>query len=267
MIIKVCGMTDAENIRQVRALGVDIIGLIFAPKSPRYIPMASSLAGIIPDYAILKGQKKIKIPHVNAKETTTISPTNPAPEGKRHITPLPFGEGQGGEALDGQGPSALLCGVFVDDMPQNIVTRVYNYHLSYVQLHGHESPVMIDNLRRTLDPDIAPGIKIIKALPVKTADDLKATEDYEGHVDLFLFDAKGPLAGGNGTQYDWDILRAYHGNTPFLLSGGIGPDDVDRVKAFHHPMFRGIDLNSKFEIRPGYKDVEKLRKFIESLRS
>ena len=229
MKIKVCGMTDAENIRQVRALGVDIIGLIFAPKSPRFVPMASSLAGIIPDYAVLEGQQKIKIPHVSDQSNDLIN----------------------------------FCGVFVDDMPQNIVTRVYNY----VQLHGHESPVMIDNLRRTLDPDIAPGIKIIKALPVKTADDLKATEDYEGHVDLFLFDAKGPLAGGNGTQYDWDILQAYDGHTPFLLSGGIGPDDADRIKAFHHPMFRGIDLNSKFETRPGYKDVNQLREFIEKIRN
>ena len=143
-LIKVCGMRDAQNIREVAALGVNLIGLIFYPKSPRYVESISSDAGIIPDYSSLK------------------------------------------EGSDPQDKQYKTVGVFVDDMPQNIVTAVYNYHLSYVQLHGDESPVMIDNLRRTLVPDIVPQIKIIKAISVSSTEDLKRCEQYEGHVDLFL---------------------------------------------------------------------------------
>lgn len=157
-------------------------------------------------------------------------------------------------------------GVFVDEMPQTIITRVYNYHLDYVQLHGNESPVMIDNLRRSLVPDIAPDIKIIKALSIREADDVKRWREYEGCVDMFLFDTKCPSVGGSGTQFDWSVLSLYDGNIPFLLSGGIGPDDVESVRAFSHPMCVGIDLNSRFEDEPALKNVERLAEFIESIR-
>ena len=84
-------------------------------------------------------------------------------------------------------------------------------------------------------------------------------------VDFFLFDTKGKMVGGNGEKFDWSVLSAYKGKTPFLLSGGIGPDDAERVKAFHHPMCVGIDLNSRFEQSPGLKDVTILKEFIEKL--
>lgn len=229
-LIKVCGMRDAQNIREVAALGVNLIGLIFYPKSPRYVESISSDAGIIPDYSSL--------------------------------TPDPLPEGEGRNMLDKQ---LKAVGVFVDDMPQNIVTAVYNYHLSYVQLHGNESPVMIDNLRRTLVPDIVPQIKIIKAISVSSTEDLQRCKQYEGHVDLFLFDTKCKGYGGSGQQYDWSVLEAYTGPTPFLLSGGIGPDDAARLRDFHHPQCVGIDLNSKFETAPGMKDVTKLQQFLLQL--
>lgn len=190
----------------------------------------------------------------HSKSAQSESPFN------KVTTPLAFGEGLGGEAFK---PS--FVGVFVNDMPQNIVTAVYNYHLSYVQLHGEESPVMIDNLRRTLVPDIVPEIKIIKAISVSSAEDLQRCKQYEGHVDLFLFDTKCKGYGGSGQQYDWSMLEAYTGQTPFLLSGGIGPDDADRLRDFHHPQCVGIDLNSKFETAPGMKDVEMLQQFILQL--
>ncbi len=232
-LIKVCGMRDAQNIREVAALGVNLIGLIFYPKSPRYVQSISSDAGIIPDY-----------------------------NGLNSHTPLPLSQGEGSKMLDKQ---YKTVGVFVDDMPQNIVTAVYNYHLSYVQLHGDESPVMIDNLRRTLVPDIVPQIKIIKAISVSSAEDLKRCEQYEGHIDLFLFDTKCKGYGGSGQKYDWSVLEAYTGPTPFLLSGGIGPDDAARLRDFHHPQCVGIDLNSKFETAPGMKDVTKLQQFLLQL--
>ena len=228
MIIKVCGMRDADNIREVEQLDIDWMGFIFWQNSPRYVAQVSSRAGIIPDYSSLDSP---------VKETT-----HEASRRRKRV------------------------GVFVDDMPQNIVTRVYNYDLDIIQLHGDESEVMVDNLRRTLDPDIKAGVKIMKALSISSETDLEKTNAYEGHVDYFLFDTKTPLKGGSGEQFDWSILDSYKGATPFLLSGGIGPDDAERVKAFRHPQCIGIDLNSRFETAPAVKDVPLLRKFINQIR-
>ena len=223
MVIKVCGMRDAQNIREVSQLGVDMIGMIFYPKSPRYVEMQSSHAGIIPDYV---------------KEDINIKSAK----------------------------SPARVGVFVDDMVQNIVTRVVNYHLDYVQLHGNEPREMCENLRLTLDPDIRPGIKIIKAISVSDASDIQKYKEYVGAVDLFLFDTKCKTVGGSGQQFDWLVLEQYDGEIPFLLSGGIGPEDASRLHAFHHPKCIGIDLNSRFEIEPGVKDVEKLKEFLNEIQ-
>lgn len=211
-------MRDADNIRDISALGVDMIGLIFYPPSPRYVQQFSSGAGIIPDYA---------------------------PD---------------------MGKTPLRVGVFVDDMPQNIVTRVYNYKLDYIQLHGNEPRETLENLRATIDPDINPNIKIIKAISVSSAEDIKKYKEYVGAADLFLFDTKCKTVGGSGEQFDWQVLQAYDGDVPFLQSGGIGPDDAERIKNFHHPKCIGIDLNSKFEIEPALKDVEKLKQFLVKVK-
>ena len=237
MIIKVCGMREPENIRAVASLGIDLMGFIFYPSSSRFVQMISSCAGIIPDYS---------------EERLT--------EAKRVGNKCE----EGGSVQDGNLPKRV--GVFVDDMPQNIVTRVYNYALDYVQLHGNETVEMIDNLRRTIDPDIHPNIKIIKALSVSSEESLQACKQYEGHVDMFLFDTRCDSYGGSGEQFDWKVLASYDGHTPFLLSGGIGPEDASRIKAFSHPQFAGIDLNSKFETAPALKDVEKLKTFIQEIR-
>ena len=158
---------------------------------------------------------------------------------------------------------AKRIGVFVDEMPQNIITRVVNYKLDLVQLHGHETPTLIRNLRRTLDPDIRPGVQFIKAISVEDCNDIAAYKDYEDCVDYFLFDTKCPTVGGSGSQFDWSVLEAYDSDVPFLLSGGIGPDDAKRVRNFHHPKCIGIDLNSRFETGPGLKDITKLKQFLE----
>lgn len=229
MIIKVCGMRDADNIREVSELDIDMMGFIFWKDSPRFVRMISSHAGIIPDYSEERLNKN------------------------------------SGKVVDDQ-HRIKRVGVFVDDMPQTIVTRIYNYELDYVQLHGEESCIMIDNLRRTLEPDIRTGVKIIKTISVSSAEDIEKTKEYEGFVDLFLFDTKCPTMGGSGDKFDWSVLSAYKGNVPFLLSGGIGMDDVDKIKSFQHPQFAGVDVNSCFETEPGVKDVEKLRLFIEKLR-
>jgi len=156
-------------------------------------------------------------------------------------------------------------GVFVDEMPQSIITRVVNFQLDIVQLHGHETPTMIRNLRQTLDPDIRPGVKFIKAISVGGRDDIAVYKDYEDCVDYFLFDTKCKTVGGSGEQFDWSVLNAYDGDMPFLLSGGIGPDDAKRVRNFNHPKCIGIDLNSRFETEPALKDIQKLKSFLEQL--
>lgn len=224
MKIKVCGMRDAHNISAVNELGIDMMGLIFWPNSPRYVKNTKVNAGIIPDIPATLSDKEI-----NQKR--------PA-----------------------------LVGVFVDDMIQNIITNVYNYHLDYIQLHGNESAIYIDNLKRTLIPDIQPNIKIIKALNIREADDVKRWRDYNGCADILLFDTKSIQKGGSGYKFDWTLLSQYHGNIPFILSGGIGPDDSNAIKQFHHPMCIGIDVNSKFETEPGMKDVKKLKEFIKQIK-
>lgn len=227
MIIKVCGMRDGENIRQVSALGVNWIGMIFWEQSPRNVTMIPTHAGIIPDRA-----KEFEVSSASGVSYT-------APQ---------------------------RVGVFVDEMAQNIITRAVNYRLDIIQLHGHESPTFIRNLRHTLDPDLRPGIRFMKAVSIACADDLLLCKDYEDCVDYFLFDTKCTTVGGSGRQFDWSLLKAYNGQKPFLLSGGIGPDDADRVKNFSHPRCIGIDLNSRFETEPGMKDVEALRSFLSQLK-
>lgn len=216
--IKVCGMREPENIRALNALDVDMMGLIFYPKSPRYVRSIPVSAGIVPDRAasLLR-------------------------------------------------PRAKLVGVFVNEMPQTVVTHAYNYRLDYIQLHGNETPTYIDNLKRTLIPDILPDVKIIKAISIREADDVKRWRQYEGHIDLLLFDTKCKTVGGSGEQFDWSVLSTYDGDIPFLLSGGIGPQDAENIKQFRHPMFAGIDLNSKFEDAPAHKDIDKLQNFISNI--
>ena len=152
-------------------------------------------------------------------------------------------------------------GVFVDASIEEIMQKVQDYALDAIQLHGHESPDYIHTLR--VDGGFA---AVIKAFNIATAADLEATKPYEDLADYFLFDTKGKSVGGNGEKFDWSVLEAYTGDTPFLLSGGIGPDDAERVIAFHHSKCVGIDLNSKFEVAPALKDINKLREFIKEIR-
>ena len=188
-------MRNAENIREVEALGIDLMGFIFWPKSSRYV-----------------------------SERPAYLPTK-----------------------------CKRVGVFVDEDIENIKKIAEEYALDFIQLHGHES---IEDVQKLQDR------KVIKAFNIATKEDLDATAHYEGLVDYFLFDTKGPSVGGNGEKFDWSILDAYNGDIPFLLSGGVGPDDAERILAYHHSKCIGIDLNSRFEIEPGIKDIVKLKSFL-----
>ena len=214
-------MRDARNIHEVSQLGIDWIGLDFIPNSERYVSQIASCAGIIPDYSSLSDLSSDKL------------------------------------SQQKEGP--VLCGVFADDMPQNIVTRVVNFNLDVVQLNGDESSVMIDNLRRTLDPDIHAGIKIMKRLVITKREDIEKYKEYAEGVDYFLFDVQDNLK-------DWSILEAYDGKVPFLVSGNIGTEDIEKIKALSHPLFYGISVNEKFESAPAVKDVALLKDFLEKIK-
>ena len=214
-------MRDARNIHEVSQLGIDWIGLDFIPNSERYVSQIASCAGIIPDYSSLSDLSSDKL------------------------------------SQQKEGP--VLCGVFADDMPQNIVTRVVNFDLDVVQLNGEESMVMIDNLRRTLDPDIHTGIKIMKRIVITKREDIEKYKEYAEEVDYFLFDIQENLK-------DWSILEAYDGKVPFLVSGNIGTEDIEKIKGFSHPKFYGISVNEKFETAPAVKDVALLKDFLEKVK-
>ena len=207
-MIKVCGMRDAENIREVEALGIDLMGFIFWTKSSRYV-----------------------------SERPAYLPTK-----------------------------CKRVGVFVDEDIETVKRIADEYALDYIQLHGHESPDYIRALR--VVDGFPVDIHLIKAISVSGRDDIATYKSYEGLVDYFLFDTKCPSVGGSGQQFDWSVLSAYDGNTPFLLSGGIGPDDAPRLRAlsvldgFPVEKCAGIDLNSRFELAPGLKDVTALQKFL-----
>ena len=205
-------MRDADNIRAVDGLPVDLMGFIFWPKSSRYV-----------------------------SERPAYLPTN-----------------------------CKRVGVFVDEDIETVKRIAEDYVLDFIQLHGHESPEYIRALRAV--DGFPVDIRLIKAISVSGRDDIATYKTYEGLVDYFLFDTKCPSVGGSGQQFEWSVLSAYDGDTPFLLSGGIGPDDAHRLHALSaldgFPIKKcvGIDLNSRFEQAPGLKDINALRTFLNELK-
>ena len=206
MLVKVCGMREPENIEKVAQLGVDMMGFIFYPKSPRFAS----------------------------------------------------------QSVDRTAADKNVCrvGVFVNESVELISDKIQLFDLNAVQLHGNESRELCELLHKQNCL-----LKVIKAISVSTAGDILKYKEYVGAVDYFLFDTKCKTVGGSGQQFDWQVLENYDGDVPFILSGGIGPEDVERIRNFHHPKCIGIDLNSKFEMEPGLKDVEMLKTFLENIEN
>lgn len=158
-------------------------------------------------------------------------------------------------------------GVFVNSRTADIAWNVDKYGLDYVQLHGDEDRAFVMRLNDTLVDSNNYDVEIIKAINVNDEEDVKRWREYKDVVDMLLFDTKGTAVGGNGTKFNWDVLQAYDGDLPFLLSGGIGPEDVDQVLSFHHKRLAGIDLNSRFEMSVRLKSIDKLAYFVNEIRS
>ena len=151
-------------------------------------------------------------------------------------------------------------GVFVDADFNEIRDTVAKYSLNVVQLHGDEPPELCRLIKDT-------GIQVIKAFNIGENMSFSFCTDYFACTDYFLFDTMTKHHGGSGQKFDWKLLDRYEAGPPFILSGGISPTDIDNIAGISNPEFYGLDLNSRFEIEPGLKDIEKLRKFINELRN
>jgi phosphoribosylanthranilate isomerase len=149
-------------------------------------------------------------------------------------------------------------GVFVNATVDYILQNVRKYGLNYVQLHGNEMPDFCRNLRLK-------GVNIIKAFRVDNDFVFGQVNNYKPHFDFFLFDAKGDGYGGNGIAFDWSILKKYDNQKPYFLAGGISLENLDVLETII-PKPYAMDVNSKFEIEPALKDIEKLEELLDKIR-
>ena len=159
--------------------------------------------------------------------------------------------GAAARALPG-GPARV--GVFVDANLETILTVATNYGLDFIQLHGHETPADCAALQ-------AAGLRVIKAVAVGEELIMSTLRPFVPHVNYFLFDTLGQAPGGNGTVFNWQILQHYDLPIRYLLAGGIGPEHTIELARLQLPGLAGIDVNSRFEISPGYKNVSALMDF------
>jgi phosphoribosylanthranilate isomerase len=154
-------------------------------------------------------------------------------------------------------------GVFVDPGYSELLDAIDEYGLDIVQLHGNEKPEMCEEL--------SAEVEVIKAFRIageKSIDIDEMVADYDAVCDYYLFDTAGlkESFGGTGQQFNWGVLKKAKIEKPFFLSGGIGPDDAQKIKAFKHPDFFAIDVNSKFEMAPGLKDMAAILKFLQAFK-
>jgi len=204
MLVKVCGLIDEQNLSDIAALSIDMIGLTFYKPSKQYLgENRLSFSEKIPD----------------------------------HI---------------------FKVGVFVNEELEKVKEIGTAYNLDYAQLHGNESIAYCTEIQKSM--------KVIKAFGIQEGVNIDLeVEGYE-FCDYLLFDTKSPNHGGTGVKFKWETLNSYFGNTSFLLSGGLGPDDHKAILAIDHPALKGVDINSKFESAPGIKIVEKVSYFTKELQ-
>ncbi len=208
MRIKVCGMTQAEQVAQLAGLGVSFAGFIFYPKSPRYV-----------------------FRHMT---TTQIRKEN----------------------------SINKVGVFVNSTIEEVLHLVDECRLHMVQLHGDESPKFCEK--------ISNYVSVVKAFRLSENDSVEwMIRPFMEVCDMFMFDTMGAGYGGTGKKFDWTVLKKETIGKPFFLSGGIEPGDEEKLKEFEQePVAKAlfaIDINSRFEISPGVKDMQKVKLFAERL--
>jgi len=158
--------------------------------------------------------------------------------------------------------TAKSVAVFVNQSIDAVKEIQSTYGFDAVQLHGNESPEYCAALKRN-------GLQIIKAFQLHDRFEFSMLHHYAKHCDFFLFDTLGPLPGGNGKHFNWKVLDKYDCSTPFFLSGGIALADVERLNYLEtlYPLLHAVDINSKFETAPGFKNVALLHSFFEGIRT
>jgi phosphoribosylanthranilate isomerase len=210
MLIKVCGITSVEQLKDLQLIGVDYAGLIFYPLSPRFV-----------------GKHKMQ-----ASETKE------------------------------QQISIRKIGVFVNEQESDLLKLVDDWGLEMVQLHGEETPDFCERISKQ--------VKVIKAFRVGTVDEVELmVSPYRAVVDYFLFDTMGEKYGGTGKQFDWNLVSNKALGKPYFLSGGIGADMDKELNDFASTQkdLYAVDVNSKFEVSPGIKNMGLIRKFVDSLKN
>lgn len=148
--------------------------------------------------------------------------------------------------------------VFVNEKAEVIEAIAHKYHFKILQLHGNESPSFCKTLQEK-------GYTIIKAFNIADVEDIAQIATYHNSIDFALLDAKGKEAGGNGVTFDWQLLEKYDYEIPFFLSGGISLENITAIKALNHSKLYAIDVNSKFEISAGLKNVELLQELTQKI--
>lgn len=150
-------------------------------------------------------------------------------------------------------------GVFVNEDLELVIDNVIKYKLKAVQLHGSEEPAYCEALKET-------GVEVIKAFGIREGFEFNLLENYLKAVDYFLFDTQTEQHGGSGKQFDWSLLKNYRLDKPYFLSGGIGLAQIEQLNEIDDDRLFAIDINSKFETEPGFKDINKLKQFFIALR-
>ena len=209
MRVKVCGMTQIEQVEQLPGLGATFAGFIFYPKSPRYV--------------------------------------------FRHLTTTDLRKQN----------NINKVGVFVNASVDEVLLMVDECRLHMVQLHGDETPRQCEK--------IADYVSVVKAFRISENDNIEwMIRPYMESCDMFMFDTMGAGYGGTGKKFNWSMLKDITVGKPFFLSGGIEPGDESNLISFaEEPAAKAlfaIDINSKFEVSPGVKDMEKVGAFIKQLQ-
>jgi phosphoribosylanthranilate isomerase len=136
---------------------------------------------------------------------------------------------------------------------------VKKFGLNAVQLHGSESTDLCTSLKMK-------GLEVLKAFHPDGIETIEATQKYESVCDFFLFDTPSAAHGGTGQKFDWRLLEQYTGSCPYFLSGGIGPDDAETILSLKTIQPAGLDINSKFELEPGLKNIDAIKRFFKEVR-
>lgn len=164
------------------------------------------------------------------------------------------------EVLKSLPASIIKTGVFVNESVEEVKSITQRFGLTAVQLHGEETPALCAELK-------ALGLQIIKVVHVGTEVGWKNLERYETVCDYFLFDTADASWGGTGRTFDWNLLKEYPSSKPFFLSGGIGIEQLPIPDFVLEKPIYAIDVNSRFEISPGLKDIQRIREFKEKLNA